>query len=246
MIGILSFSLLCAITCFTGPSEYTPEPTETTEAIAENLVETSNETETKEVLIFLEQTEIVEETTEEIVEESTVEVTEELSEETVETTEAEIDIGGNCNYEEPTPEVSSEAVDEPVAGETVSDIDEYDAELLAIAIYQEAGGDACCDACRRRVADIVLNRVADDRFPNTIEEVLTQESQYGRLHWTGVVWADRASNPNEAEAVERARRIAREVLEGNHSDVYGEGYIWQAGFIQGSDGFWCCGHWFGR
>ena len=127
-----------------------------------------------------------------------------------------------------------------------SDISMDDAEMLAIVIYQEAGGDACCDECRRRVADIVLNRVADEDFPNTIYEVLTQYGQYGRLYWTGVVWADRASNPGEAEAVERARRIAAEVLNGQHSDVYGNGYIWQAGFAQGSDGFWHCGHFYGR
>lgn len=35
-------------------------------------------------------------------------------------------------------------------------------------------------------------------------------------------------------------------LNGQHSDVYGNGYIWQAGFVQGSNGFWHCGHFYGR
>lgn len=47
-----------------------------------------------------------------------------------------------------------------------------DAEYLACAIYQEAGGDGCCDMCRRRVADIVLNRVKDARFAgDTVEAI---------------------------------------------------------------------------
>lgn len=125
-------------------------------------------------------------------------------------------------------------------------VDQDELEMLACVIYQEAGGDICCDECRRRVADVVLNRVEDERFPNTIEAVLTAERQYGRFHWTGVVWPDRANNPGEAHAVDRAYRIAEEVLKGHHSELYGNGYIWQAEFKQGSDVVECCGIYFGR
>lgn len=143
---------------------------------------------------------------------------------------------------------TTEPVETPETTESNSDISEDDVELLAIAIYQEAGADACCDDCRRRICDIVLNRVDSEYFPDTIYEVLTQRSQYGVFYWTGVVWPERASYSGEAHAVERARRIAREVLEGNHSDLYGKGYIWQAGFVQGdpNQGFWHCGIYFGR
>lgn len=140
-------------------------------------------------------------------------------------------------------EISSttiEAESEPVI------VDVVDAELLARVIYQEAGADAQCDMCRRRIADVVFNRVESDLFPNTIEEVLTQESQYGMYHWTGVIWPERASDEREANAVARARRIAQEVLSGQHSDLYGNGYIWQAGFTQGNDWVNCCGIYFGR
>lgn len=118
-------------------------------------------------------------------------------------------------------------------------------EMLAMIIYQENGGDSSCDDCRRRVGDIVLNRVHSDRFPNTIEEVLLQEGQYGELHWTGLKWKNRASNSGEAHAVARAYRIAQEILNGNHSDVYGD-YIWQAGFSQGYDEIYHCGHYYGK
>lgn len=123
-----------------------------------------------------------------------------------------------------------------------------DAEYLACVIYQEAGGDGCCDMCRRRVADIVLNRVKDARFAgDTVEAILTEGNppQWGLYSVTGVVWPEKASYPEEAAAVERARRIAIEVLEGNHSDLT-EDYIWCAEFPQGQDVIECDGIYFGK
>lgn len=143
---------------------------------------------------------------------------------------------------EPVPEVT----EAPVPEETTPIVDPDELEMLACVIYQEAGGNGSCDNCRRYVADIVLNRVNDDRFPNTIYEVLTAKGQYGQLYWTGIKWPDRAKYDVEKDAVARAYRIAEEVLSGHHSELYGEGYIWQAGFKQGTDGFWCCGHFYGR
>lgn len=119
-------------------------------------------------------------------------------------------------------------------------------ELLACVIYQEAGADYVCDDCRRRVADVVLNRVMSKWFPGTIYEVLTQKSQYGRYHWTGVVWPSSSSQESEKNAVERAYRIAEEVLRGDHSELYGKGWIWQAEFPQGKEQVKCCGIYFGR
>lgn len=135
-------------------------------------------------------------------------------------------------------------VTEPV--ETEPEIDPNDIELLACVIYQEAGADYVCDDCRRRVADVVLNRVNSEYFPDTIYEVLTQPSQYGRYHWTGVVWPSRSGSVAEANAVARAYRIAEEVLRGQHSELYDNGYIWQAEFSQGEDNIYCCGIYFGR
>lgn len=145
-----------------------------------------------------------------------------------------------------TLETVCEVIEESEPIEIESTISEEDIELLAMVIYQEAGGDDICDDCRRRVGDIVLNRVENKEFPNSIEEVLTEKRQYGEYYWTGVIWPERAKYSCEAHAVERARNIARELLEGYHSELYGNGYIWQAGFEQGSEGFWCCGIYFGR
>ena len=147
----------------------------------------------------------------------------------------------------PTEETTApEATEAPTPTETTPTVDPEALELLACVIYQEAGADYVCDDCRRRVADVVLNRVESPDFPDTIYEVLTAEDQYGYYYWTGVKWPARASYPEEAHAVERAYRIAEEILSGQHSALYGNGYIWQAGFVQGTDGFWCCDTYFGR
>lgn len=117
-------------------------------------------------------------------------------------------------------EVFGSTVDETGAAveETAPAVDETDVELLAIAIYCEAGADSISDETRRMVGDVILNRVEDDRFPDTVEGVLTQ----------------------------RARQIARSLFQGEHSELYGAGYIWQAEFQQGSDRIQRDGIWFGR
>lgn len=120
-------------------------------------------------------------------------------------------------------------------------------EYLACAIYTEAGGNGTCDECRYRVGDIIMNRVHDPRFPNTIYDVLTQRRQYATFSWTGVVWPARASSPNEQSAIQRAYETARNILtDTRHSELYGAGYVWQAQFIQGREGFWHDGTYFAK
>ena len=117
-------------------------------------------------------------------------------------------------------------------------------DILALIVYQEAGGDRVSDDTRRLVAQVFLNRVNDSRFPDSFYEVATEERQYGRLYWTGIVWPDRASSQAEAHAVERAYKIAQEVLESDEP-VCPEGVIFQAEFVQGDiyaeqDGMYFC------
>ena len=142
---------------------------------------------------------------------------------------------------EPKPTEPDKKKEESTKKNNMSDL-----EMLACVIYQEAGSDSICDDCRRRVADVVLNRVADSRFPNSIYKVLTAKNQYGKFCKTGIVWPKCAKYAGEKHAVERAYRIAEEVLNGQHSDLYGKGYVWQAQFKQGTSGFWCCGTYFGK
>lgn len=120
---------------------------------------------------------------------------------------------------------------------------ERELELLAITIYCEAGSDSISDETRRMVGEVVLNRVADERYPDTIAEVLTQRGQYGRFFWTGVVWPARASRSAEAHAVERAYDCARLVFEGER--LLPTDTIYQAAHVQGEivaqvPGFYFC------
>lgn len=136
----------------------------------------------------------------------------------------------SCEYEERLEMPPAVETPEEPAAPTYT---EEELEALAIIIYQEAGGDACSDETRSMVGTVVMNRVADERFPDTIMEVATQERQYGRLYWTGLVWPERASQAVEAHAVQRAYDCAREILEGARAlpaDV-----IWQAEFPQGTE-----------
>ena len=153
------------------------------------------------------------------------------------------DIPGTYNLPEPPQEADSE----PCGKGGFECQDKEDWERLAIVIYQEAGGDNVCDMCRYRVADVVLNRVADPRYPDTIEGVLMDNKyglQWGLLSVTGIVWPDKASEPGEAAAVQRAWDIAADVLEGHHSDLDGN-YIWCSEYKQGSEVIYCDGICFG-
>lgn len=130
---------------------------------------------------------------------------------------------------------------DPLPDKTYTD---EELDILALIVYQEAGGDRVSDDTRRLVAQVFLNRVNDSRFPDSFYEVATEERQYGRLYWTGIVWPDRASSQEEAHAVERAYRIAQEVLESDEP-VCPEGVIFQAEFVQGDiyaeqDGMYFC------
>ena len=130
---------------------------------------------------------------------------------------------------------------DPVPDKTYTD---EELEILALIVYQEAGEDRVSDDTRRLVAQVFLNRVNDSRFPDSFYEVATAERQYGRLYWTGIVWPDRASSQAEAHSVERAYKIAQEVLE-SAEPICPAGVIFQAEFVQGDiyaeqDGMYFC------
>lgn len=55
--------------------------------------------------------------------------------------------------------------------------EQRDIEIIAVVIYNEALG-GCSDRHRELVAAVILNRVADDRFPDTVAEVVGQPGQY--------------------------------------------------------------------
>ena len=134
---------------------------------------------------------------------------------------------------------SSEPTQEPKTTYT-----EEELFCMAAAIYNEAGDDACSDETRMLVGYVILNRVKDPRFPDSIREVLEAKSQYGKFYWTGVKFADRSSKPEEQNAVERAYETAKRVL--SEPSTIPETVVFQAEFEQGTgvykyqDGIYFC------
>lgn len=108
-----------------------------------------------------------------------------------------------------------------------------DLELVAIAIYKEAGGDDCSDETRIMVGNVIINRTNHEEYPDTVEGVLLQRRQYNTFYWTGVVWPERASLASEQKAVERAYACAERVLLGEK--LLEDDVIYQAEFFQGTE-----------
>lgn len=99
---------------------------------------------------------------------------------------------------------------------TYSDNDLY---ILSHIISAEAGN--CSEDMMIAVGSVVLNRVKDERFPDTIEEVVFQPGQYSPT-WNGTYYAE----PTD-EAVEVAEML---LTDGSQID---ESVVWQAEFVQG-------------
>lgn len=86
-------------------------------------------------------------------------------------------------------------------------------------IYGEAG--SCSRDMMLSVGSVVLNRVADDRFPDTIADVIFDPGQYS------CTWDGNYDREPSAEAVE----VARELLE--NGSAIDASVVWQAEFPQG-------------
>ena len=97
-----------------------------------------------------------------------------------------------------------------------SDNDLY---VLSHIISAESGN--CSEDMMISVGSVVLNRVADPRFPNTIEEVVFAPGQYSPT-WNGAYY----NEPTEG-AVEVAEML---LTEGSQIDA---SVVWQAEFPQG-------------
>lgn len=78
-------------------------------------------------------------------------------------------------------------------------------EFIFISSVVEAESDRCTDNTegRRYIALVILNRVADDRFPDTISEVLCQPNQFSTVRNShSIVGRTELSDQAVVEAVE--------------------------------------------
>ena len=100
---------------------------------------------------------------------------------------------------------------------TYTDNDLY---VLSHIISAEAGN--CSEDMMLSVGSVVLNRVADDRFPDTIEEVVFQPGQYSPT-WNGAYYE---------EPTEEACEVAKTLLE--EGSTIDSSVVWQSNFPQGN------------
>ena len=101
---------------------------------------------------------------------------------------------------------------------------ERDLRCLALNIYHEARGESA--AGRRAVAHVVMNRVADRRFPNSVCEVVYQGGQQKRYRCQFSWWCDgRSDRPMNGATFKTTTALAREVYWGLAPDPT-EGALW--------------------
>ena len=105
---------------------------------------------------------------------------------------------------------------------------EEDLYYLSHVIHAEAGSDCCTDEHQKLVGMVVLNRVADERFPDTIKEVVLQPGQYACV----------SNKSFYLEPSERAVRNTIAVLNGEVDCP--ENVIFQAEFPQGDGIYKVC------
>lgn len=107
-------------------------------------------------------------------------------------------------------------------------------ELIAQLVQAEAGNQSL--EGKRLVVDVVLNRVADPRFPDTVEEVIFQPGQFSVVNngaFDKAAW-NMTEEDFAAVAIEYEMHTNEEVLYFNNcSNVYGDGEPFKVG-----------GHWF--
>lgn len=108
--------------------------------------------------------------------------------------------------------------------------DEYssdDIRILATVIYNEAGN-GCSEEHQLLVGRVVMNRVADERFPDTIYDVVVQPRQYLVGYANGDT---RYAIPTDR--VTEFEDLAQRVLSGEPIECPNN-VVWQAEFRQGT------------
>lgn len=125
-------------------------------------------------------------------------------------------------------EFETETVAEPsnlIEEETQTELEaetkytENDFELLAHVIEAEAGGES--DYHKLCVGTVVMNRVASDKYPNTLTEVIYQPGQYQCVTNSHINNEPSESSYEAAESILDGRRMFRSSV------------VYQAEFIQG-------------
>lgn len=121
-----------------------------------------------------------------------------------------------ADFKEIKPENQQEIIEEPKQYYSRSDLD-----LLARLIHAESGSEWMSDELQMSVGNVILNRVTDERFPDSIEKVIYQKGQYYCVK-NGAI---------NVPPTEREINNAKQLLEGK--TVLPENVVWQSEFKQG-------------
>lgn len=106
-----------------------------------------------------------------------------------------------------------------VETETERSYSDDDVWYLSRVIQAESG--YCQREMMEGVGSVVLNRVADERFPDSIREVIEQPGQYSTLSWL-----------SSQVPTEEVMDVTIDLLE--NGSKFPPEVVWQANFIQGS------------
>jgi len=79
-------------------------------------------------------------------------------------------------YEELITEPIKIADDQKILVNALDTYSEYELSLMAKVVHAEAGNQD--EIGKRLIADVILNRLDSDAFPDTVEEVVWQENQF--------------------------------------------------------------------
>ena len=118
--------------------------------------------------------------------------------------------------------------------EMIEDLSDDEKELICRITFREAGNQ--CEEGKRAVMEVILNRVKDENFPNSVEGVLSAPGQFSTWKLRNKVTSEQVDNMMEVLEVVQDNEP---VLAGNYvyfdgvKHSYGKNYV----KIQG--------HWFG-
>lgn len=98
-----------------------------------------------------------------------------------------------------------------------------DIDLLARIIQLECGADWCSDELQYLTGAVIINRVDDPRFPNTIRDVIYSPGQYSTV---GLLYS--------IEPSERSIKVAEKIILWGVEDTPPD-LVYQANFKQGSE-----------
>ena len=146
--------------------------------------------------------------------------------------------------EEPVPVETEVVASVPVAEEVeLITIDQTEALAMGIdaVISSEVKGEWVSDTTLLMVGNVIMNRTNDSRYPDTVDQVLTQPYQFSCFSTAGLKWVGKAAN--DMAFRDRCIAAAEAVMNGERLLNYGVVYVSssQQGTVEAQlDGLYFC------